>query len=153
MHVTDLGDGSRDAPRLLVEVWLIRPGQSGPEVLMLRRVKERGRFWQGVSGKVEPGDSSLTAAARREVSEETGCRIAEVPFEELPPEQTFEGLDGVWYRKRSFWAQWPEEAPLEPTLSEEHDASAWLTIPAARERVQLPAYRDELDRLATALTR
>ena len=41
------------------------------EFLMLKRVKQRGGFWQGITGGQEEGES-LTQAAERELFEETG---------------------------------------------------------------------------------
>jgi lipoyl(octanoyl) transferase len=41
------------------------------EVLLLRRIPRRGGFWQILTGRREPGESALAAAAR-EVYEETG---------------------------------------------------------------------------------
>ncbi|MBW3565101.1 MAG: lipoyl(octanoyl) transferase LipB [Acidobacteria bacterium] len=40
-------------------------------VLLLQRKNDRGGFWQPVTGRIEPGESSLDAAAR-ELREETG---------------------------------------------------------------------------------
>ncbi|MHC5011523.1 MAG: hypothetical protein ACYTG6_11325, partial [Planctomycetota bacterium] len=55
--VGDLGRGTDDAPRLVVDVWLAVPGADGWRCLMLRRSAGRGRFWQGVSGRVEATDA------------------------------------------------------------------------------------------------
>jgi 8-oxo-dGTP pyrophosphatase MutT (NUDIX family) len=41
------------------------------EYLLLRRIEERGGFWQGVTGGVEEGED-LAEAATRELLEETG---------------------------------------------------------------------------------
>ena len=41
------------------------------QYLLLKRVTDRGAFWQGVKGGVENGES-LLEAARRELIEETG---------------------------------------------------------------------------------
>jgi len=45
------------------------------EVLLLRRIRQRGGFWQTLTGRREPGESPLATAAR-EVYEETGLTPA-----------------------------------------------------------------------------
>src|SRR6267378_737481 len=45
------------------------------EVLLLRRIPQRGGFWQTLTGRREPGESPLATAAR-EVYEETGLTPA-----------------------------------------------------------------------------
>ena len=45
------------------------------QYLLLKRVTDRGSFWQGVTGGVENGES-LLEAARRELIEETGLRFS-----------------------------------------------------------------------------
>jgi len=47
------------------------------EYLLLRRVPNRGGFWQGVTGGVEEGED-LAEAARREFIEETGLVPSEL---------------------------------------------------------------------------
>lgn len=42
-----------------------------PQFLILHRIKEKGGYWQNVTGSVEEGEDSLSAA-KREVKEETG---------------------------------------------------------------------------------
>jgi 8-oxo-dGTP pyrophosphatase MutT (NUDIX family) len=56
-----------------VLVHAVRRTPSGWRYLMLRRVPQRGGFWQGVSGGADWGEE-LPDAARRELWEETGLR-------------------------------------------------------------------------------
>ena len=54
-----------------VLVYPVRKTNEGWEYLMLKRVKNRGGFWQGVTGAPE-NDETLSEAAKRELYEETG---------------------------------------------------------------------------------
>ncbi len=54
-----------------VLVYPVRKTDKDWEYLMLERVKNRGGFWQGVTGAPE-GKETLTESARRELYEETG---------------------------------------------------------------------------------
>ena len=54
-----------------VLVYPIRKTKGDWEYLMLKRVKNRGGFWQGVTGAPE-NDETLSEGAKRELYEETG---------------------------------------------------------------------------------
>jgi lipoyl(octanoyl) transferase len=54
-----------------ISLTVVREGLHGDELLLLRRVPERGGFWQTLTGKLELGEAPLAAAAR-ELFEETG---------------------------------------------------------------------------------
>ena len=46
-----------------------------PQYLLLKRIKSRGEFWQGVTGAINK-EETLQAAALRELFEETGLNCA-----------------------------------------------------------------------------
>jgi len=54
-----------------VLIYPIRKTNEDWEYLMLKRVKNRGGFWQGVTGAPE-NDETLSEGAKRELNEETG---------------------------------------------------------------------------------
>ena len=54
-----------------VLIYPVRKTDEGWEFLMLKRVKDRGGFWQGVTGAPEE-DETLYEGAKRELHEETG---------------------------------------------------------------------------------
>ncbi|MBY9004923.1 MAG: NUDIX pyrophosphatase [Candidatus Lokiarchaeota archaeon] len=54
-----------------VLVYPVRKNNEDWEYLMLKRVNNRGGFWQGVTGAPE-GDETLIEGAKRELYEETG---------------------------------------------------------------------------------
>ena len=54
-----------------VLIYPVRKNNEDWEYLMLKRVKNRGGFWQGVTGAPE-NDETLSEGAKRELYEETG---------------------------------------------------------------------------------
>ncbi|MDE3053979.1 MAG: CoA pyrophosphatase [Gemmatimonadota bacterium] len=58
----------------------LRPGVSGPELLLIRRAQADRDPWSGhvawPGGRMEPGDADLAATAVRETFEETGIDLA-----------------------------------------------------------------------------
>ena len=54
-----------------VMVYPARRKGDGLEYLLLRRLRNRGGVWQGVTGRVEK-DEEVSETARRELAEETG---------------------------------------------------------------------------------
>lgn len=114
------------------------------EYLVLRRVPERLGYWSVVAGGVEPGETP-TAAARRELDEETGL---DVELVELSGELSYSLLDDP-PEVRARYAPGLEtvtvhafiaEAPpgWEPVLDAEHDAYEWCT---ADDAMALFAYQ------------
>lgn len=123
----------------LVDVYLLRPGDSGVEALLLRRAAG-GRCpgsWEAVHGHVEPGERPA-AAADREVLEETG----------LIPDRLYNlsRVEGFYLHHQDQVALVPVfvgwmAAGCQVRLSGEHDAFAWLPVPDAAERFTWPRSR------------
>jgi len=132
----------------LVDCWIVRVGDAGPEILLLRRAPGRilSGLWQCVSGSLEPGER-VALGALRELEEETGIGPASI--------ETFYDLDLV----NQFHEPSVDAVVLaavfavrvrpgtEPALSHEHDAARWLPPDDAHREVVWPGYREAIDRI------
>lgn len=150
----EIGLGTLDSPRLIVEIWLAVPSAAGRRVLMLKRSQRRGGFWQGVSGRVERTDRNLREAAQREIGEELGLQ-AGVELQDLGHWYDFTSpFSGTTFRKRSMAALLPAAATPEGiTLSEEHVEARLVTFAEARRLVRWEENVEELTGLEDALGR
>jgi 8-oxo-dGTP pyrophosphatase MutT (NUDIX family) len=133
----------------LVDVWLFRlDSERGLEILMLRRAPERtlAGLWQGVSGRLEDGES-IVAGALRELREETGLVPADLEaFYDLDQVNSFHvaALDGV-VTAAVFAARLGASARVR--LSHEHDRAEWVSPDEATRRSVWPAYRESVARI------
>jgi 8-oxo-dGTP pyrophosphatase MutT (NUDIX family) len=124
--------------RLKALVWILRPGPSGPSVLLLERPPRRGGGEHPVTGKADPGESAAACAAR-EAREETGFEGAVV---DLQFAHRYRGKKGL-FEEHVFMLRAPPGA--EPSLSDEHVAYRWVTPQEARAAVRWPAQANALD--------
>ncbi|WP_224242576.1 lipoyl(octanoyl) transferase LipB [Hyalangium gracile] len=139
----------RDAgiPVRTVSIALLRGRGADARVLLVRRIPERGGFWQTITGRVEPGETPEKTAAR-ELKEETGL---DVPVRALDYQHAFalgEILPPMLVEETAFAAWCPEGQ--EVRLSAEHDAHEWLDVRTALERLEYRGLREGVKR-ATAL--
>lgn len=133
-----------------VDVYVLRIGLTGLEVLTLRR-GNAGRCpgsWEVVHGSIEAGETPVDAALR-EMREETG----------LVPER-FYNLSRVesFYRHKTdeiglipVFAALAREAPVR--ISAEHERFEWLPLPAAQGRLNWPRERRALEDIAIMLSK
>jgi 8-oxo-dGTP pyrophosphatase MutT (NUDIX family) len=97
----------------------------GERFLALRRApanESAPGLWEGISGRVEPGEQPLDTA-RREAREESGL-VVEVearPVTAYLAKRNQDDMLVVVYRGRA--------SSGEVVLSDEHDACAWMTLP------------------------
>jgi len=119
-----------------------------PEVLLLQRARGRmlAGMWQAVSGSIEP-DERVTAAALRELAEETGFagQAVRVLYDlDLANAFHWPSADAVLLSAVFAVRVGPE---AEPVLSDEHDAFRWLPISEALRTVIWPGHRTALERV------
>ena len=136
----------------IVECWVFRVRDGGPEVLLIRRSPGRifPGLWQCVTGRLDR-DEPIPLAALREVEEETGFGPADI--------EAFFDLDQV----SSFYAQEPDAlatsvifavrvgSDAEPRLSNEHDAYRWAPPDEALRLAVWPAYDESIRRITNHL--
>ncbi len=132
----------------LVDCWMFRVRETGPEILLIRRAPGRilAGLWQCVSGKLEP-EERVAACALRELAEETGFGPAAIEaFYDLDLVNQFHepSVDAVLVAAVFAVRVRPE---FEPVLSHEHDGARWLTLEAAHAEVVWPAYRTAIERI------
>ena len=114
-------------------------------LLLFRRPPDRGRVWVPISGKVEVSDASFEQAVRREIREETGLDHPRRLFP-LDWDVLFEAPQGgeTW-RLHAFGVE--VEPGWSPTLSSEHEAAEWFTVPEAVIRLHYGDNRQAVGRL------
>jgi 8-oxo-dGTP pyrophosphatase MutT (NUDIX family) len=147
----------RRPEEVLVVVW--RPGEKGPEFLVLERSPKRQGYWHLVAGALDGGESWEEAAAR-ELQEETGLAAPvedlglrfSYPVADEPPEKVARLPAGV---AEIAVAGFAAEAPAgwEPTLDDEHVAHRWLPAWSAAELLRYHEPRDAVRAVAQRLER
>ena len=124
-------------------VWVIRPGERGPEVLLLERPAARGGGLHPVTGKGDPGEPPDRTAAR-EAAEETALTgaLADLghlhQFDSDRPDKK----PTRWLEHAFLLAVAPAATPL---LSDEHVAFRWVSAPEVKALLQWASHRETLD--------
>lgn len=120
-------------------VWVLRRGQAGPEVLLLRRNERRGGGFHPVTGKAEDSEP-IAAAAAREALEETGIGgdVVDLGFR-----HEFRTRKGKVAEEHAFLLEASPRAGVR--ISDEHDAYEWLSPEEARKALAWAAHRETLE--------
>jgi 8-oxo-dGTP pyrophosphatase MutT (NUDIX family) len=133
--------------RSVVTCFLVRTGESGDEVLLLRRsdrVSTYRGLWAGVSGYLET-DSPLEQAYR-ELSEEVGLERDDVTLvaQAEPVTVSDESIDTRWTVHLFLFRT---ERPDRVRLDWEHTASSWVKPAEIGEAATVPGLAEGLRRL------
>jgi predicted NUDIX family NTP pyrophosphohydrolase len=147
---------------------LYRPGEAGPEVLL---VHPGGPFWAGrdegawsvPKGELEPGDEPLVAALR-EFEEELGTpapvaqddrdlidlgTVTQKAGKVVRAWAAPGDLDVSTVRSSTFAMEWPPRSGRSQEFPEV-DRAAWFPLPEARRKL-VPAQAELVDRLEAVL--
>jgi 8-oxo-dGTP pyrophosphatase MutT (NUDIX family) len=119
--------------RLKALVWILRPGASGPQVLLLERPDGRGGGEHPVTGKADRGESAAACAAR-EALEETGLRGELVDLHYL---HGYRGKKGG-FEEHAFLLRVAADAT--PSTSEEHVGFRWTSAEEAKAALRWRAH-------------
>jgi type II secretory ATPase GspE/PulE/Tfp pilus assembly ATPase PilB-like protein/8-oxo-dGTP pyrophosphatase MutT (NUDIX family) len=131
-----------------VDVYVIRPLQSGWRVLVLQRAvgTRCPTSWETVHGHIESGEEPEDAAIR-EVREESGLETSRLYNVTVQP----------FYLHKSHTVQLAVvfaafvEEPADVTLGTEHQRGEWLSVDEALDRFQWPREREALREIAHLL--
>jgi 2-hydroxy-3-keto-5-methylthiopentenyl-1-phosphate phosphatase len=113
----------------------------GPRFLLLKRTRERGGFWQPVSGKVLELEGTIQTACR-ELGEETGITCTKQAMDLAHRFVFYAG--GNKYLVSSYALEVEES---EVTLSAEHDEYRWTDYDEAVDLLTLRGDREALHKL------
>lgn len=123
--------------------------KSNRDVLLIERA-DRAGFWQSVTGSLDAPNENLDEAATREVFEETGIQVDQLPKGalqsmhhqieyEIYPEWRFRYPDGVTKNTEHWFAlQVPEDTSIKLS-PREHIAFQWLPFEEAAKKCFSPS--------------
>jgi lipoyl(octanoyl) transferase len=127
----------------------------GERVLLLHRRRERGNFWQPITGSIEEGELPL-ATARRELIEETGHSGEPEP---LDLDQSFmiesqflaaKYPPPIIATETGFAVEVPPGIAVRIDAAE-HDAYGWFTFAEAYEKIRWTDDREALEKVEARL--
>ena len=134
--------------------------KSNRDVLLIERA-DRAGFWQSVTGSLDRSDEDLAQAATREVFEETGIAVDQLPADalrnlhhqieyEIYPEWRFRYAPGVT-RNTEHWfsLQVPENTSIQLS-PREHVAYDWLPFAEAAQKCFSPSNGEAILKLFSA---
>jgi len=112
------------------------------EILLLKRTKERGDFWQTISGRIEKGEKPVEAA-KREVKEETGIDS----YKKILELSNYYGSSDKNVKEYCFAFEVDNQINIlldnNPEIIE-HDNFKWLSFEKAASLAKWPQYKSQI---------
>lgn len=134
---------------------IFRKKEHDYEFLLLRRIPEKGGFWQPVSGGVEEEDESLLAAAYRELEEEACITKKDIvrviehvhSFEITRHYLTGEPMSPITENVLGFEVRPDVQINIDNNIYPEHDATQWVSYEEALELLKWDNNKDGFKKL------
>ena len=125
-----------------VEAILFRRSNKKIEYLLLKRLPEKGGFWQPITGGLEEGETKIEAL-RREVREETGIKNIIRIIEDV---HSFEFSDPSPYKEYAYGV---EVSPTETIIldKKEHSEFRWCSFQEALDLMKWKGNKEALKKL------
>jgi len=138
---------------------VFRKNGNNYDFLLLKRIPEKGAFWQPVGGVVEKEDKDYLGAAYREVFEETGItkdkiiRVIEnfYQFSFDAHYLTGEPIAPVDERVYAFEVKEDVKIVLDANTSFEHEKYEWVSCEEAIKMLKWQNNKDAFEKLKTLL--
>jgi dATP pyrophosphohydrolase len=118
-----------------------------PYYLLLKRVKERGGFWQPVTGGLEEGES-IQECMFRELREETGLECSTL----MDPKFTFEFKDGEGKVLTEHVFGLPLANEVQVTISGEHSEFKWVRLEEALHLLKWDTNKKAIEKVHFMIT-
>ena len=134
--------------------------KSNGDVLLIERADREG-FWQSVTGSLDALNEGLALAAAREVFEETGIAIEQLPKDalqnmhhqidyEIYPEWRFRYAPGITKNTEHWFALKVPDSTDVKLAPREHVAYEWLPFEVAAKKCFSPSNGEAILRLFSA---
>ncbi|MBU3537461.1 dihydroneopterin triphosphate diphosphatase [Polynucleobacter sp. UK-Gri1-W3] len=134
--------------------------KSNRDVLLIERA-DRASFWQSVTGSLDALDENLALAAAREVFEETGIAVDQLPTGalqnmhhqieyEIYPEWRFRYPPGVTTNIEHWFALQVPDDTIVKLAPREHVAYEWLPYKEASKKCFSPSNGEAIVKLFSA---
>jgi len=135
-----------------VQVIIFRKNKGNIEFLLLRRIPERGAFWQPVTGGIEEGETKRETVIR-ELREETGIKDKEII--RITEEVYHLKLEGDGADEYVFGVEVSPDVniSLKENVYPEHDKYEWHGFEKALSLLKWPGNKEGLRRLNKILTK
>ncbi len=139
-----------------VQIIVFRKVNNSYEFLLLKRIPEKGGFWQAITGGLEDGES-IERAIMREIKEESQITeikrlIKKVDFHQFES-QTHKEPKGIWLSEFVFGAEVDKntEVNISNNIYKEHTEFKWCTFEEALELLKWDSNKESLEKLNNIL--